>query len=184
MSVLKPPRTASRMDVCDPEEYAVNTPVGWEKPVETHRSCVLCEYSDDTGGALAFLKQVDTALGGRTDDIVLGKMMEDMYNDIFYLPLVERGEKDVPKLTAEEILRHFTEHDINPLRVLRQDMVRLQAIQDTLCPRAVDSTGRMTINGSDARQWASLERMKMDLVRQIEQTDARISREMPVPPDL
>ena len=139
--------------------------------------------SGDTGGALDFLKKMDTALGGRTDDDILGRLMEDTYRTMFYEPLRQRNI-EVPELTGAEIVRHFTHHDINPLRVLRQDMNRLQAIQDVLCPRARDGSGRLTINPSDARQWTAMERMKMDLVRQYEQTDSRTSREMPSAPDL
>ena len=148
-----------------------------------HAGCVLCEYADDTGGALAHLKQMDTALGGRTADHILGAMMEETYDELFYKPMRARN-MDVPELTAAEILKHFTEHDINPLRVLQQDIVRLKSIQDALVPRKRGASGRVEVNASDARQWAAMERMKMDLVRQFEQTDARTSREMPQPPEL
>ena len=150
---------------------------------EEHAGCVLCEYSDDTGGALAHLKQMDTALGGRTADHILGPMMEETYDELFYKPMIARG-MEVPELNAAQILKHFSEHDINPLRVLQQDVVRLKSIQDALVPRKRDASGRVEVNASDARQWAHLERMKMDLVRQLEQTDARTSREMPQPPAL
>ena len=39
-------------------------------------------------------------------------------------------------------------------------------------------------NDADAKQWAHLERLKMDLVRQFEQTNARTPRDMPVVPDI
>ena len=176
------------MEIEHDDHYSMNTPVGWDDhggPGDgpKNASCVLCEYSDDTGGALDFLKKMDTALGGRTDDSVLGRMMEDTYRTMFFEPLRQRNI-EVPELLASDIIHHFTHHDINPLRVLRQDINRLQAIQDVLCPRARDGSGRLTINPSDARQWTSMERMKMDLVRQYEQTDNRTSREMPSAPDL
>ena len=40
-------------------DYDVNTtaPIEWR---ENNDKCVLCEYADDTGGALAHLKQMDT----------------------------------------------------------------------------------------------------------------------------
>ena len=47
--------------------------------------------------------------------------------------------------------------------MLRRDLTRLQSIQDTLCPRARDHTGQLKFNAADGRQWAALERMKMDL---------------------
>ena len=157
------------MDVDGGEIYAINSPYAGNSGGAC--GCVLCEYADDTGGAMAYLKQMDTALGGRTDDKILASMMCEAYKELFYTPLRSR-DMDVPSLDASTIERHFTEHDINPLRVLRRDMVRLQRLQD-----AAGDAG-------DTRQWSHLGRMKMDLVRQYEQTDSRTSRELPAPPHL
>lgn len=168
------------------EEYEVNCMgVGWEDdtPKCKNHSCVLCEYADDAGGALHYLKKLDVALGGRTDDTILAQMQLESYETLFYKPMKARG-LDVPQLTRSALMEHFSSHDINPLRVLRRDLTRLQSIQDTLCPRARDHTGQLKFNAADGRQWAALERMKMDLVRQYEQTDARTSRELPQPPQL
>tara|TARA_B100000900_G_scaffold323456_1_gene283049 strand:- start:2228 stop:2716 length:489 start_codon:yes stop_codon:yes gene_type:complete len=162
------------MDVDGAEIYQVNSPYASVAP-STQCSCVLCEYADDTGGALAYLKQMDTALGGRTDDRILSKMMSQAYDELFYRPLRER-DIEVPKLTPDDIQNHFSNHDINPLRVLRREMVKLSELQSATEP-SMDG-------GGDARQWAHLARMKMDLVRQYEQTDARTSRELPHPPQL
>ena len=56
-------------------------------------TCVLCEYADDTGGAMHYLKQLDIALGGRTDDEILAKMQEESYKNLFYQPMKQRGAK-------------------------------------------------------------------------------------------
>mgnify|MGYP001300460593 CR=1 FL=1 len=177
-------RSVHRSMDLDDDTYEVNAiSVGWEDGTEKNTCCVLCEYADDSGGALDYLKKLDVALGGRTDDTILAQMQLESYETLFYGPMKARG-LDVPKLTKEALMEHFCCHDINPLRVLRRDLNRMQSIQDTLCPRARDHTGQMKFNGSDARQWAALERMKMDLVRQYEQTDARTSRELPQPPQL
>ena len=170
------------MDIDDDDLNINSVSIGFEQDHEPAK-CVLCEYSDDTGGALHYLKALDVALGGRTADNILAEMQAESYENLFYKPMMDRNI-DVPVITASDIQKHFSEHDINPLRVLRKDLTRLQSIQDTLCPRARDTTGQMKFNGADARQWAALERMKMDLVRQLEQTDARTSRELPVPPKL
>jgi len=140
--------------------------------------CVLCEYSDDTGGAMHYLKQLDVALGGRTDDEILAKMQEQSYTNLFYLPMKQRG-LDVPELTAADIENHFHMHDINPLRVLRKDMVKLEQMQKNL-----ETTGDLEFNANDARQWTNLERLKMDLVKQYEQTDHKTSRELPIAPTI
>ena len=174
------------MDI-DDDDFQVNSMnIGWSDHNEhanTQCHCVLCEYSDDTGGALHYLKQLDIALGGRTDDNILAQMQAESYQTLFYKPMIERNI-EVPNISVADIKLHFGEHDINPLRVLRKDLTRLQAIQDTLCPRARDATGQLKFNATDARQWTALERMKMDLVRQYEQTDARTTRELPAPPKM
>ena len=90
-----------------------------------------------------YLKQLDVALGGRTDDTILAKMQEQSYTNLFYLPMKQRG-LDVPKLTATEIQEHFALHDINPLRVLRKDMVKLETMQKILKQEEIWSTMQTT----------------------------------------
>ena len=167
------------------DDLSINTPFGFEDEdnIEMTTCCPLCEYADDSGSALGYLKQMDSALGGRTSDGQLGQMMEESYNTFFAEPMRKRGF-EVPELTAEQILLHFTEHDINPLRILRKDINRLNQIQNTLRPRANNMTGSVVCNESDAKHWAHLQRLKMDLVRQYEQTDARVDRKMPAVPTI
>lgn len=74
---------------------------------------------------------------------------------------------------------HFTEHDINPLRQLRKDINRLNAIQDALAPRSTSRSGRVTCNEADAKNWANMQRLKMDLVKQYDMTDRHKCRDMP-----
>lgn len=167
------------------DDLEINTPLGWDEEDEKEHngSCVLCEYADDAGSAMCYLKQLDTALGGRTSDGQLSKMMEESYRTYFVEPMRKRNV-DVPDISAAEMLVHFTEHDINPLRVLRRDINNLKSIQDSLRPRMRNASGAIFCNDADAKQWAHLERLKMDLVRQFEQTNARTSRDMPVVPDI
>ncbi len=168
------------MDI-DDDCYAINIP-GQSKlsfaSGGTTCACVLCEYADDTGGAMHYLKQLDVALGGRTDDEILSRMQEQSYRNLFYLPMKERG-LDVPQLTAAEIREHFATHDINPLRVLRKDMVKLESMQQKL-----ETGGDLEYNANDARQWTNIERLKMDLVKQYEQTDHKTTRELPIAPTI
>ena len=166
------------MDI-DDDNYAINIPGQGTVFTQAKKcNCVLCEYADDTGGAMHYLKQLDVALGGRTDDGILARMQEQSYTNLFYTPMKERG-MDVPKLTAHEIQEHFAVHDINPLRVLRKDMVKLEEMQKKL-----EVGGDIEYNANDARQWTNVERLKMDLVKQYEQTDHKTSRELPIAPSI
>ena len=164
------------------DDLCINQPVQWdqEQEEELDCTCVLCENADDTGSALGYLKQLDTALGGRTKDGVLAKMQMESYEMFFAQPMRDKG-MDVPELTEEMIRVHFTHHDINPLRILRHDINRLDAIQMALRPRK-RGAGGMLCNENDAKQWREMQRLKMDLVRQYEQTDARTSKDMPAVP--
>jgi hypothetical protein len=150
-------------------------PVEWDD--EPH-SCVLCENADDAGSAMAYLKAMDTALGGRTTDKRLAQMMVESYNTFFYEPAVATGATP-PQITEEMVTVHFTQHDINPLRQLRTDINRLNAIQDALAPRSSTAGGRVTCNEADAKSWANMQRLKMDLVKQYEICDRHTSRDMP-----
>lgn len=149
--------------------------VEWE---EDMTECVLCDNADDVGSAMGYLKQMDTALGGRVTDRRLGQMMLESYNTFFYEPAVAAGQSP-PALTEEQITTHFCKHDINPLRQMQTDINRLNAIQDALVPRHAKSGGRVSCNDNDAKQWAALQRLKMDLMQQYRVCDRQTSRDMP-----
>jgi len=157
------------------EQLSLHDTVAWE--VEDER-CTLCEHADDAGSAMAYLKQMDTALGGRTTDARLAQMMLESYNIFFRKPMVAAGQSP-PQLTEEELTLHFTEHDINPLRQLRKDINRLNAIQDALAPRQATAGGGVVCNEADAKSWTNMQRLKMDLVKQYEICNRHTPRDMP-----
>ena len=157
------------------EDLSLHDPVAWAPELD---SCTLCEHADDAGSAMGYLQQMDTALGGRTTDTRLGQMMLESYNTFFFEPAKQAGE-DPPALTEECITVHFTEHDINPLRQMRTDINRINAIQNSLTPRQSSASGRVGCNESDAKQWAALQRLKMDLIQQYGVRDRATSRAMP-----
>ena len=110
-------------------------------------------------------------------------MMEETYNTFFRDPMKARN-MDVPTLTAAQIIKHFSEHDINPLRILKRDINRLEAIQATLCPRSQSATGAMVYNEDDAKQWMLQQRLKMDLITQFERTNNRTPKDLPPVPSI
>ena len=150
-------------------------PVEWEEEPHT---CVLCENADDAGSAMAYLKGMDTALGGRVTDQKLAQMMVESYNTFFYEPAVATGASP-PQITEEQVTVHFTQHDINPLRQLRTDINRMNAIQDALAPRSSLSDGRVVCNESQAKQWANIQQIKMTLIKEYKMCDKHTSRDMP-----
>lgn len=143
-----------------------------ETEEDSHR-CVLCEHADDAGSAMAYLKQMDTALGGRTESSKLGKMMLESYNTFFYEPAIKAGQ-EVPALTEKQITKHFEEHDINPLRQMQADIINLNKIQRSLLP-ANDAA----LSESEAKTWAHYQRLKMDLVKQYEMCKRHTPTDMP-----
>lgn len=157
------------------EQLSIGDVAEWQPE---HASCTLCEHADDAGSAMAYLKQMDTALGGRTTDARLAQMMLESYNTFFLEPAQLAGH-DAPTLTEEEITRHFTEHDINPLRQLRKDINRLNLIQESLAPRHSGAGSGAVYSEADAKSWANLQRLKMDLVKQYEMCDRHTPRDMP-----
>jgi len=157
------------------EDLCLHDPVAWE-PEQAH--CVLCDNADDVGSAMGYLHQMDTALGGRTTDARLAQMMLESYTTFFYEPAVQAGENP-PQLTEQCITLHFTEHDINPLRQMRTDINRINSIQSALAPRHSSASGRVCCNEGDAKQWAALQRLKMDLMQQYGVRDRATPRTMP-----
>ena len=165
------------------DDIDIQMPQPWDEDTPNGHSCPLCEYADDAGTAMGYLKKMDTALGGRTSDDQLSQMMEESYNIFFYKPMCDRNI-DVPKITAEQMLTHFSVHDINPLRILKKDINRLEQLQDSLCPRTKTATGTMAYNDDDAKQWMLTQRLKMDLIQQFERTNARTPRDLPEVPTI
>ena len=157
------------------QQLSLDETVNWH---EENSSCTMCDNADDAGTAMAYLKQMDTALGGRTTDLRLAKMMVESYNTFFRDPAIKAGHS-VPTITADELTTHFTEHDINPLRQMRTDINRLNSIQDSLAPRHATAGGMVVCNEGDAKNWANLQRLKMDLVKQYDMCDRHTSRDMP-----
>lgn len=157
------------------EQLSLQDTIPWQ---EEDESCTLCDHADDAGTAMAYLKQMDTALGGRSTDARLADMMVESYNTFFRKPAIEAGHS-VPMLTTDELTKHFSEHDINPLRQMRKDINRLNAIQDSLAPRHATAGGGVVCNEGDAKNWANLQRLKMDLVKQYDMCDRHTSRDMP-----
>jgi len=121
---------------------------------------------------------MDTARGGRCTDIELAKMMVDSYNTFFRKPMLDSG-LNPPLLTEDELTVHFTQHDINPLRQLRKDLNRINLIQDALEPRQATTGGGVTCNEPHAKRWTEMQRIKMDLVKQLEMCNRHTSRDMP-----
>ena len=157
------------------EDLNLTDTVQWEPE---HQGCVLCEHADDAGSAMGYLQKMDRALGGRTTDKRLAQMMLESYNTFFYEPAVQAGEGP-PVLTEDCITEHFTQHDINPLRQMRTDINRINAIQNSLAPRQSSITGRISCNEGEAKQWALLQRLKMDLMQQYGIRDRQTPRDMP-----
>ena len=158
------------------EQLCINDdPVEWD---DEPPCCVLCEHADDAGSAMAYLKQMDTALGGRVTDKKLAQMMVESYNTFFYEPAVLTGATP-PQLTEEQITVHFTQHDINPMRQLRTDLNRMNAIQDALAPRSSSANGRVTCNEADAKSWANFQKIKMELIKEYKMLDKHTPRDMP-----
>ena len=157
------------------EDLNLHDAVDWEPEAQ---ACVLCEHADDVGSAMGYLQQMDRALGGRTTDKKLAMMMLESYQTFFVEPAVQAGETP-PLLTEDCITQHFTEHDINPLRQMRTDINRINAIQNSLAPRQASAGGRVSCNEGDAKQWAALQRLKMDLMQQYGVRDRQTPRDMP-----
>ena len=72
------------------EQLSLSDAVEWG---DDDKGCTLCEHADDAGSAMAYLKQMDTALGGRTTDARLAQMMLESYNTFFRNPMLQAGQQ-------------------------------------------------------------------------------------------
>jgi hypothetical protein len=143
------------------EQLSLDDQVEWD---EEEEHCIICEHADDAGSAMGYIKKLDTAMGGRATDFEVANTMVESYDTFFYQPAIQQGETP-PILTKEMLTLHFTRHDINPLRQMRKDMNRMNSLQDRLA--------------GNPKEWANLQKLKMDLIQKYDMCDRHTSRDMP-----
>ena len=141
--------------------------------------CALCECGTESV-AFRYIQQLDQALGGIVDCRTLSKLMADQYKKYFFDPLQARGVEHLINIDENCFYEHFTRHHIDPRRTLRDDVLKLQKMQDSmLVMNAADSSADMPAS----RNYVALCKIKMETLESYRKAIAH-NCALPTVPDL
>lgn len=144
----------------------------FEEPFETSH-CVLCTKSNlgDNGSSLIDeLKKIDNDLIGKVSDNAIFQVMARYYEETIRAPSQRHNpDLEMPHLIASDFKTHFMFHDMNPKRMLNQDIKFLHDAQEFLKKNGIvtenTTNGAKKINMGYMKQWNILSKTKLELIR-------------------
>jgi len=136
-------------------------------------TCILCTSSnnDERGcSIIEELKKIDDRLIGKVSDKAIFCLMAEWYEENVKKPQMNYDNNaNVLDLTPEICKRHFTYHDLNPKRVVKDDIQFICQAQTFLKENGVlkqnVTNGAYSINTNYVKQWNLLSKTKLDLLR-------------------
>jgi hypothetical protein len=136
-------------------------------------TCVLCTSSnnDERGHSIIEeLKKIDDRLIGKVSDRAIFCLMAQWYDEKVKQPQLRYDNNaKVLEITPEICKKHFTHHDLNPKRIVKDDIQFINSAQTFLRENGVlkqnMSSGAYSINSNYIKQWNILSKTKLDLLR-------------------
>lgn len=144
----------------------------FQEPFEVP-SCVLCTKSNlgDNGTSLIDeLRKIDNDLIGKASDAAIFQVMAKYYQETIRAPSQRHSpEQAMPYLMASDFQKHFLFHDMNPKRMLKEDIKFLNDAQEFLKKNGIvtenATNGEKKLNMGYMKQWNGLAKTKLDLIR-------------------
>ncbi|MAU13965.1 MAG: hypothetical protein CMH46_00310 [Muricauda sp.] len=144
----------------------------FEEPF-TACECVLCTKSNlgENGKSIVDeLRKIDNELIGKVTDNAIYSIMARYYQDTIRGPSQRHSpELEMPYLMAQDFKNHFMFHDMNPKRMLKEDITFLNDAQEFLKKNGIvtenTTNGAKKINMGYMKQWNILSKTKLDLIR-------------------
>ncbi|MAD25873.1 MAG: hypothetical protein CMO44_17060 [Verrucomicrobiales bacterium] len=144
----------------------------FQEPFEIS-DCVLCTKSNlgDNGTSLIDeLRKLDNDLIGKASDAAIFQVMAKYYQETIRAPSQRHSpDQQMPYLMASDFQKHFLFHDMNPKRMLKQDIQFLNDAQEFLKKNGIvtenATNGAKKINMGYMKQWNCLSKTKLDLIR-------------------
>lgn len=134
--------------------------------------CPLCKHGDGgTGEAheiINKMEEIDVQMTGTMRDDEIYRIQSELYTEHVQKPLEKQGV-DVPTITPEICREHFGKHRVNAKRVIAGEIRFVDTLQFHFRKQNIlsrnNQTGETRINTSAVKQWISLSKHKMDLIK-------------------
>jgi len=144
----------------------------FQEPFEVSE-CVLCTKSNlgDNGSSLVDeLRKIDNDMIGKASDAAIFQVMAKYYQETIRAPSQRHSpELQMPFLIASDFQKHFLYHDLNPKRMLKEDIQFLNDAQKFIKTNGVvtenATNGAKKLNMGYMKQWNGLAKTKLDLIR-------------------
>lgn len=135
-------------------------------------ACPLCKHGDGgTGDAheiITKMEEIDVQMTGMVKDDEIYRIQSELYTEHVKKPLEKQGV-EAPDITPEICRDHFAKHRVNAKRVIAGEIRFVDTMQYHFRKQNIlsrnNQTGETRINTSAVRQWISLSKHKMDLIK-------------------
>ncbi len=143
-----------------------------EEEHELDCECPLCKHGDGgTGDAheiISKMEEIDRQMTGMVRDDEIYRIQADLYTEHVEKPLKKQG-MDAPTITPAICRDHFSKHRVNAKRVIAGEIRFADTLQYHFRKQNIlsrnNQTGETRINTSAVKQWISLSKHKMDLIK-------------------
>ena len=134
--------------------------------------CALCTHGDGGTGAghkvIQQMKELDEFLVGKISDEEIYKIQSELFRKHVEEPLKKQGV-DCPTVTSEMCRDHFQKHHLNVKRMIAKEILFVDSIQKKVRKSSImernNVSGYTKINNNGVRQWISLSKHKLDLIK-------------------
>lgn len=135
--------------------------------------CVLCTKSnlgENGTSILDELRKIDNEMIGKVSDNAIYSIMARYFQETIRAPSQRHNpDLNMPFLTAKDFKQHFMFHDMNPKRMLKEDITFLNDAQEFLKKNGIvtenTTNGAKKLNMGYMKQWNILSKTKLDLIR-------------------
>ena len=134
--------------------------------------CALCTHGDGGTGAghkvIQQMKELDEFLVGKISDEEIYKIQSELFRKHVEEPLKMQGV-ECTTVTSDMCRDHFQKHHLNVKRMIAKEILFVDSIQTKVRKSSImernNISGHTKINNNGVRQWISLSKHKLDLIK-------------------
>lgn len=130
--------------------------------------CPLCKYSQQDASVIDRMNQLEKTMTGTTNSEEIYRTLAGLYEVQVRQPLLNQG-LDAPKISVEQIRRHYTLHKLNIQDIVSQEILAINNMQIHFRKNQVatmnSKTGRKKIDPKSMSDWIKLSKHKLELIK-------------------